>query len=146
MSIEDKREKIQEARKYHDENSEKIRFDANVPKTIVFPANWNETVSFVNRQFDDQKNPGEKKTVTYTIYKVHNPNAQDTKTLRTLEASSALNEEINKFLDMANDQGWEGASMATITKVQKGNSSYSSWTVKGDKCTEETLRELRITE
>ena len=144
MSIEEKRQKMEEAKKYHEENAETIRFDANIPKTVVFPANWHELLEYKTREFDDPKNPGEKKSVTYTIYKVYNPNAQDTKKLRKLEASSALSGEISIWLEMGMDQGWNGASMAQITKMVKGSSNYAKWSVKGDKVSDEQLKELKI--
>lgn len=144
MSIEEKRAKLEESKKYHDENASQIRFDANIPKTVIFPANWLELIDYRSKEFDDKDNPGQKKSVTYTVYKVYNPNAQDTKTLRILEASASLNSEITAFLEMALEQGWNGASIAKITKVVKGSSNYASWSVRGDKITDDQLKELKI--
>ena len=146
MSIEDKQKAIERSKQFHDENSNVITFSANITRAVIFPADWHRHLEYKTREFDDRDNPGEKRTVTYTIYKVWNPNAQDAKTLRKISASSALNDEISKFLDMANNKGWNGACMARITKMQKGNSTFSSWSVLGEECTEEQLRELRIIE
>jgi len=146
MSIEEKREALNKSKTYHDENADQIRFDANIPKTVIFPANWNEMLDYKNREFDDQKNPGEKKSVTYTIYKVHNPNSQDAKKLRILEASASLNSEISAFLEMALESGWNGASIAKITKQVKGSSNFATWSVRGDKIEDQQLRELKIIE
>ncbi len=146
MSLEEKKAALQKSKTYHAENSDFIKFDPNIPKTVIFPANWHEMISYRDKEFDDKKNPGQKKIVTYTVYKVYNPNSQDTKRLRTLEASGGLSEEISTFLDLAIEQAYDGASIAKITKVQKGSSEYARWTVQGDRISNEQLKELKIIE
>lgn len=145
-SLEEKKQALLQSKKYHDENSEEIRFDPNVSKTVIFPADWNKHLSYKDREYDDQNNPGQKRLVTYTVYKVWNPNAQDTKKLRSLSATSALNDEISNFLGMSLEQDWVGATIAKITKNQKGNSKSVKWSVQGDRCSDDKLRELRIIE
>jgi hypothetical protein len=144
MSVQDKLDALSKTKSYHDENSDKIRFDPNVPKTVVFPSNWDEYLSNIDKEFDDKDNPGQKKTVTYTVYKVYNPNSANAKKLRTIEASAALDAQIGKFLGMALEQGYSGACIAKIEKIQKGSSQNITWSVQGDRFDETKLDQTEV--
>jgi len=124
-NLEDKKKQLEASKQFHEENADRIRFDANIPKTVVFPANWNELVKQEERSFDD-------KTVTYTIYQVFNPNSDDPTKLRTLSATESLNAEICSILNDAIEQGWEGAVIANIVKEMKGQ-QFGKWKVRANK-------------
>jgi DNA uptake protein ComE-like DNA-binding protein len=142
-TLEEKKAALYASKSYHDENSDKIRFDANIPKTVIFPSDWAKHLSNLTREYDDENNPGQKKSVTYTVYKVYNPNAADAKKLRTIEASAKLDEQISQFLEAGLEQGWDGACIAKIKKIQKGSSKNVTWSVQGDKFDESKLEEVK---
>jgi len=130
-NLEDKRKQLEASKQFHEENADRIRFDANIPKTVVFPANWNELVKEEERTFTDGKT-GDDKTVTYTVYQVFNPNSDDPTKLRTLSATESLNAEICSVLNDAIEQGWEGAVIANIVKEMKGQ-QFGKWKVRANK-------------
>jgi len=139
MTIEEKMETLRKSKEYHDENTPFIRIDANVPKTVVFPSNWSELITYKQKEFEDEKDPEKKRMATYTCYKVYNPNSANAKLLRDLDASAALDVQISKFLEMSLEQGYGGACIAKITKIQKGNSRNVTWSVQGDKFDESKI-------
>lgn len=138
-SLEAKKQALFASKAYHDENADKIRFDPNVSKTVVFPSDWQKYLGSITKEFDDPKNPDQKKSVTYTTYKIYNPNAADAKKLRVLEASAALDAQISKFLEIALEQDYDGACIAKITKIQKGSSQNITWSVQGDRFDESKI-------
>lgn len=145
-TIDQKKQALLKSKEYHDENTQFIRIDANVPKTVVFPANWSDLITYKEKEFPDENDPEKKRTATYTCYKVHNPNSANPKVLRDLDASASLDAQIGEFLNMSLEQGVEGAILAKIVKKQKGNSRNVTWSVQGDKLNDDQLKELRIIE
>ena len=125
----DKHNILQKGKEFNKENSENIRFDPNVPVTVVFPSDWH--LHFKQEVKESRDNKDE--TYVQSTFQVMNPNSTDPKKLRTLKASEALYDAIAKVLEESIEQGYEGSIIMKITKEMKGGNQYGTWSVQGKK-------------
>jgi hypothetical protein len=132
MSIQEKLDTIKRAREFNMQNMSNIRFDANIPITIILPSDW--TSKFKQQVEKGVNADGSEYTRNVTILYVKLPNSVDPEQLRPMKCSEALWAEISTVVEEAVDrEGWEGDIIMIITKVMKGNKKFPSWSVKGDK-------------
>ena len=128
-SLDQKKAAIKKSREYMRANAKKVRFDPNIPVLVIFPADWYNQMTQETRESRDKD--GDDYAVT--IYKVHNPNADDPEKMQVLEASEKLNAEITTVLEESNEEGWDGPIEMKIIKKVTGGNPYGQWSVQGQK-------------
>jgi hypothetical protein len=129
MALEDKKALLKKGADFNRENSENIRFNPNIPVTVVFTEDWHKHFKQETQQRQD--NP-EEEYVT-NLFMVQNPNSEDPTRLRRLRASQKLYEQISDVLQASMEQGWNGPVIMKITKKVTGGNQYGTWSVHADK-------------
>ena len=129
MSIEDKRKLLKEGSDFNRDNAENIRFDPNIPVTVILPEDWIKDFKQEPKTATD-KDGNERQYVT-SLFKVKNPNAADPQKLRTLRASESLYDEINTVIEGALESGYNGDLIMRIEKKVTGGNTYGKWSVQG---------------
>jgi len=133
LSIDDKKATLKKGAEYNRANATKIRFDPNIPVTVIFPEDWHKHFKQETRESRD--NPEE--TYVANVFEVKNPNSEDPERWQVLEASEKLYSEISTILEQSIEQSWNGPIIAKITKKVTGGNPYGQWSVQGQPYKEE---------
>lgn len=141
MSLDEKRALLKKGSEFNRDNAENIRFDPNIPVTVILPAEWHKEFKQESRTATDKD--GKERQYVTSIFKVRNPNAADPQRLRTLRASEALYEEMNTVIGGALETGWNGDLIMRIEKEVTGGNTYGKWSVQGREFKEEEARKIR---
>jgi hypothetical protein len=129
MSLEEKKAALKKGSDFNRDNAENIRFDPNIPVTVILPADWIKDFKQDTRTTTDSD--GNEREYVVSLFKVMNPNAADPKRLRTIKASESLYSEINTVIESALELGWEGPIIMRIEKKVTGGNTYGKWSVQG---------------
>ena len=138
MSVEDKKKLLKQGSDFNRDNAEYIKFDPNIPVTVILPPDWIKDFKQEPRTFIDRD--GNEKEQVYSHFKVMNPNAADPKKLRSLKATESLYSELNTVIEAALETGWNGPIMLRIEKKVSG-ASFGKWSVQGKEYKEGGVQE-----
>jgi hypothetical protein len=129
MSLDEKRALLKKGSDFNRENAEYIRFDPNIPVTVILPADWVKHFKQEARVVTEKN--GSERQYVISFFKVRNPNAEDPHKLRTLKASPALYEEISAVISETLEKGWDGDIIMRIEKKMTGGNPYGKCSVQG---------------
>lgn len=139
MSIEDKKAALKKGTEFNRDNAEYIRFDPNIPVTVILPADWIK--DFKQEPKTSQNADGSDRDYVVSYFKVKNPNAADPEKLRSLKASEALYAEMNTVIEGALATDWNGPIIMRIEKKVTGGNTYGKWSVQGKEYKQEEVKE-----
>ena len=129
MSLDEKRALLKKGSDFNRDNAESIRFDPNIPVSVILPGDWIKDFKQETRTTTDKD--GTVRQYAISRFKVRNPSAADPHKLRTLTASQALYDEINAVIDGSLEKEWNGDIIMRIEKKLTGGNPYGKWSVQG---------------